>query len=30
MNNFQPLDVVHRGSETQPQVAENLSTGILT
>ena len=25
MSNFQPLEVVGRGSETQPQVAENLN-----
>ena len=24
MSNFQPLEVVDRGSETQPQVVENL------
>ena len=24
MSNFQPLEVVDRGGETQPQVAENL------
>ena len=23
MSDFQPLEVVHRGSETQPQVVEN-------
>ena len=26
MNNIQPLEVVDRGSETQPQVVENLNT----
>ena len=25
MSNFQPLEVVDRGSETQPQVVENLN-----
>ena len=25
-SNFQPLEVVDRGSETQPQVVENLKT----
>ena len=25
MRNFQPLEVVDRGSETQPQVVENLN-----
>ena len=25
MSNLQPLDVVDRGSETQPQVVENLN-----
>ena len=25
MSNFQPLEVVDRGSETQPQVGENLN-----
>ena len=25
MSNFQPLEVVGRGSETQPQVGENLN-----
>ena len=25
MGNFQPLEVVDRGSETQPQVVENLN-----
>ena len=25
LNNFQPLEVVDRGSEAQPQVSENLS-----
>ena len=25
MNNFQPLGVVDRGSETQPHVVENLN-----
>ena len=25
MGNFQPLEVVDRGSETQPQVIENLN-----
>ena len=25
MDNFQPLEVVDRGSETQPQVVENLN-----
>ena len=25
MTNFQPLEVVNRGSETQPQVVENLN-----
>ena len=25
MSNFQPLEVVDHGSETQPQVAENLN-----
>ena len=25
MTNFQPLDVVDRGSETQPQVVKNLN-----
>ena len=25
MSNFQPLEVVNRGSETQPQVVENLN-----
>ena len=25
MSNFQPLEVVSRGSETQPQVVENLT-----
>ena len=25
MNNFQPFEVVDRGSETQPRVAENLN-----
>ena len=25
MNNFQPLEVVDRGSETQPQVVGNLN-----
>ena len=26
MSNFQPLEVVDRGSETQPKVVENLNT----
>ena len=25
MSNFQPLEIVDRGSETQPQVVENLN-----
>ena len=28
MSNFQPLEVVDRGSETQPQVVENLNKSI--
>ena len=26
MSNFQPFEVVDRGSETQPEVVENLKT----